>query len=77
VVIEIEDNGAGIPKENLGRVFDPFFTTRGPKQGVGLGLTVARNIIDMHKGFINIDSVEGSGTSVSIILKTEGGRNGA
>lgn len=73
VAIEIQDTGIGISKENLRRIFDPFFTTKGPKGGVGLGLTVARNIIEMHKGFIKIDSQEGKGTKVSILLKTAEG----
>ncbi len=69
VVVEIEDTGSGIPKERLQKVFDPFFTTKGIGEGAGLGLTVTRNIIDLHKGIINIESEEGKGTSVIITLK--------
>jgi len=72
VVTEIEDTGVGISKENLKRVFDPFFTTKGPKEGTGLGLSVTRNIIEMHRGLITIDSREGKGTKVAVILKTLG-----
>jgi len=69
VVVQIEDTGNGILKENLGRVFDPFFTTKGPKGGVGLGLAITKNIIDMHKGVIDIESEVGKGTRASVILK--------
>lgn len=69
VVAEIEDTGVGIPKKHLGRVFDPFFTTRGREQGAGLGLSVTRNIINMHKGLIEIKSEENKGTKVIISLK--------
>ena len=72
VVIEIEDTGVGISKENLKMVFDPFFTTKGPREGTGLGLSVTRNIIEMHKGLMTIDSKEGKGTKVTVILKTFG-----
>jgi signal transduction histidine kinase len=69
VVVQIEDTGSGISKDNLRKVFDPFFTTKGPKEGVGLGLAVTKNIIDMHKGIIDIESRVGKGTKVSVILK--------
>jgi signal transduction histidine kinase len=69
VVVEVEDMGVGIPEENLRKVFDPFFTTKGPKGGTGLGLSVTRNIVDMHGGIINMESRVGKGTKVSIFLK--------
>ena len=69
VVVEIEDTGIGIPKEHIEKVFDPFFTTKGPQQGTGLGLSVTRNIIHMHKGLIEIKSEENKGTKVIITLK--------
>jgi len=72
VGIGIEDTGIGIPKENLGKIFEPFFTTK-IAEGVGLGLSVSRNIIEMHKGLIGIKSEFGKGTKVIIGLKiTEG-----
>jgi len=70
VVIEVEDDGEGIPAENLSRVFQPFFTTRGPREGAGLGLPVTKNILDIHKGFIALESEENKGTKVSIALKS-------
>jgi two-component system NtrC family sensor kinase len=73
IVIEIEDTGEGISEENLEKVFDPFFTTWGLKGGAGLGLSVTNNIINMHKGLIEIKSRQGEGTKVIITLKVEGG----
>jgi len=69
VIIEIEDTGSGISEENLKKIFDPFFTTKGPTGGSGLGLSVTRNIVSMHKGLIDIKSQIGKGTTVTIILK--------
>ncbi|MCM8797834.1 MAG: ATP-binding protein, partial [Candidatus Omnitrophica bacterium] len=70
VRVEIEDTGIGIPEENLNRVFEPFFTTKGPRGGTGLGLSVSRNILAMHKGSIAIKSKPGKGTKVIITLRT-------
>lgn len=67
VVIKISDNGSGISKEDLDRIFDPFFSTKGQK-GTGLGLSVIWGIIDNHKGKISVDSVVGKGTTFTIHL---------
>lgn len=64
--INITDNGQGIPRENLKKVFDPFFTSK--PRGTGLGLTVCRQIIKMHGGLIKIKSGKGMGASVIITL---------
>ena len=69
VIVEIEDTGSGISEENLKKIFDPFFTTKGPTGGSGLGLSVTRNIISMHKGLIDIKSQIGKGTTVIVTLK--------
>ncbi len=69
VIIEIEDTGIGIPEENLKKIFEPFFSTKGPRGGAGLGLGVCLSIINLHKGLININSQTGKGTKVTIILK--------
>jgi PAS domain S-box-containing protein len=59
-IVEIEDNGSGIPKELLSKIFDPFFTTKPPGQGTGLGLNISRNIIvQKHKGRIDVSSDRG------------------
>jgi signal transduction histidine kinase len=68
--VEVEDTGVGIPSENIPKVFDPFFTTKDPGSGTGLGLSVSKNIIDLHKALIDIQSQEGKGTKVTVILKT-------
>lgn len=60
VKIDLQDYGSGIPKENLGRIFDPFYTTK--KAGSGLGLATSYSIIEKHGGYITVDSRPGSGT---------------
>jgi two-component system sensor histidine kinase HydH len=66
VFIEIADNGPGIRKEELPRLFQPFYSTK--SGGTGLGLVIARSIIREHGGSIQIDSVEGKGTRFTIAL---------
>jgi len=69
LIVEIEDTGSGIPEENLKKIFDAFFSTKGPKGGAGLGLGVCLSIVDMHKGLIDVESQLGKGTKVTITLK--------
>lgn len=69
--IRIADDGSGIPAEVLPRIFDPFFSTRGVGGGIGLGLTVAREIIAAHRGDIQVDSEVGRGTCVTLRLPLE------
>jgi signal transduction histidine kinase len=60
VVVEIEDNGPGIPEEIQSKIFDPFFTTKGPGKGTGLGLNISYNIIvEKHRGDIQVRSKPG------------------
>jgi len=70
VVIEIEDTGPGIPDNVKTKIFDPFFTTKGPTGGSGLGLSVSRNILELHKGLIYVETELGMGTKIVIIFKT-------
>jgi signal transduction histidine kinase len=68
VVVEIEDNGPGIPEENQSKIFDPFFTTKGPGKGTGLGLNISRNlVVQKHQGQISVKSKPG-GTCFSVRL---------
>ena len=68
VEIKISDTGKGIPEENLSKIFDPFFTTKEVGKGTGLGLNVAYNIIEKHKGTIDVESTVGVGTTFTIRL---------
>jgi len=67
VEITVSDNGRGIPKENLRKIFDIFFTTKGP-QGTGMGLSMAYRIIKDHNGDINVESEVGKGTRFNVSL---------
>ncbi len=66
VVILIEDNGPGIPKDNLNRIFDPFFTTKAVGKGTGLGLSICYGIIQKMGGTIDVHSQVGVGTKFRI-----------
>lgn len=66
LVIEIKDTGQGIPEENLGTVFDPYFTTK--SQGTGLGLAVVRKIVEGHGGTVDVASAVDIGTTFTISL---------
>ncbi|MDC0314653.1 HAMP domain-containing histidine kinase [bacterium] len=65
----MKDKGPGIPPENLDLIFDAFFTTKPTGSGTGLGLTIARKVIDLHEGIIQIDNrPDQTGTIVTIAL---------
>lgn len=69
VILEVEDNGSGIPKELRSRVFEPFFTTKEVGVGTGLGLSIAYSIIvNKHQGSISVDSAPGKGARFRISL---------
>ena len=68
VEIEIEDNGIGIPRENLKRIFEPFFSTKPVGQGTGLGLSISYGIIEQHQGKIHVTSVPQKGSSFVVRL---------
>jgi signal transduction histidine kinase len=71
VVVEVQDNGPGIPEAHLPRIFDPFFTTKPVGVGTGLGLSVVKNIVDLHGGAIGIKNAPGGGALVRVVLKAE------
>jgi two-component system NtrC family sensor kinase len=66
--IVIKDDGVGIPKEKLRRIFDPGFTTKGRGVGAGLGLSISYQIIKDHRGEIKVESVLGKGAAFTIVL---------
>jgi len=66
ISIKIDDNGIGIPGENIKKIFNPYYTTK--KQGFGLGLSLTQNIVYKHKGKITVNSVKGKGTSFIVML---------
>ncbi len=69
IEIRVSDTGCGITPENLPKIFDPFFSTKGPK-GTGLGLAVAWGIVEKHNGRIEVESEAGKGTTFRILLPT-------
>ncbi|MDP2168699.1 MAG: ATP-binding protein [Thermodesulfovibrionales bacterium] len=66
VVVSFVDSGCGIPNDNLKKIFTPFFTTK--KDGTGLGLTLAKHIIELHSGTLQVESKPGYGTEVTVSL---------
>lgn len=68
VCIEVSDNGCGIPGDMVNRIFDPFFTTREVGKGMGLGLTVSRDILNAHGGRIEVASIPGEGSTFTVYL---------
>jgi two-component system cell cycle sensor histidine kinase/response regulator CckA len=74
-VLEVHDNGAGMSRDVLMHAFEPFFTTKPPGRGTGLGLATVYGIVRQHSGSIDIDSVVGQGTTVTVRLPiaTSGG----
>jgi PAS domain S-box-containing protein len=68
VIVEIHDEGVGIPPEVLPRIFDPFFTTKETGEGIGLGLSIAHGIVRSLKGRLQIESKVGVGTVVRVTL---------
>jgi two-component system NtrC family sensor kinase len=70
VIVDIEDTGVGISEEDIKRIYDPFFTTKGTARGTGLGLAISYGIIQEHGGRILVDSEPGKGTRFRLKLPT-------
>jgi signal transduction histidine kinase len=69
IIFEVSDTGASIAPENLSKLFEPFFSTKPTGQGMGLGLTVAKKIIEMHRGKIEVRNAETGGATVKMTFK--------
>ena len=68
IVVEVADNGCGIPDEILPQIFDPFFTTKAVGDGTGLGLSITHSMVQDHGGRLQVESVHGQGTRFRVIL---------
>ena len=73
VVAEFEDSGLGIPSTELHKIFEPFYTTKPPGRGTGLGLTICYGIVEEQGGRMSVDSIPGQGTTFRIFLPVAGG----
>ena len=69
VIIAVKDTGVGIAAEDLGKIYDPFFTTKSPDKGTGLGLSISLRIIEELGGRIKVQSEKGRGTEFIVYLK--------
>lgn len=68
LVVTTADSGKGIPEDNVKRIFEPFFSTKGEGKGTGLGLSIVRNIVEQHRGEISVQSQVGEGTTFRVVL---------
>lgn len=73
VIIRVSDNGSGIEKENLDKIFDPFYTTSPVGMGTGLGLSICYSIVQQHSGTIEVESTRRSGSCFSVRLPLNSG----
>jgi signal transduction histidine kinase len=74
LTIEVSDSGIGIAPENVAKIYDPFYTTKGVGRGTGLGLAVSYGIVQEHSGHISVESTPGQGTKFRITLPTVNAR---
>ena len=70
LTIEVSDSGTGIAPENVAKIYDPFYTTKGVGRGTGLGLALSYGIVQEHSGHISVESTPGHGTTFRITLPT-------
>jgi two-component system NtrC family sensor kinase len=73
-IVEVIDEGSGIPRSDLPKIFEPFYTTKPPGRGTGLGLSVCYSIVAAHNGRIEVDSALGAGSTFRIIMPNEQAR---
>jgi signal transduction histidine kinase len=75
--LDVQDTGYGIPPENMRKLFTPFFSTKKEVKGVGLGLAISYGIIQRHRGKIEVQSVEGKGTTFTVQLPVQQEKGGS
>jgi signal transduction histidine kinase len=75
LIIEVRDNGCGMDQKTQNHIFEPFFTTKSPGEGTGLGLTLCLNSIKELGGQIEVDSIQGKGSTFKVILPDKGNRH--
>lgn len=75
-LLEVQDEGEGIPEQVLGRIFQPFFTTKAPGRGTGLGLASVKALVDQFSGVMDVESAPGRGTTFRIRFPLERGTGG-
>jgi PAS domain S-box-containing protein len=66
IYVEIKDTGVGIPHDKLNMIFEPFYTTKITQKGTGLGLSITKKFVEEHGGFVEVESVEGTGTTFTL-----------
>jgi two-component system NtrC family sensor kinase len=76
VFVRVADTGCGISEEHLDDIFEPFFTTKPVGKGTGLGLSVSYGIVQQHGGTLEVESQEGKGTTLTIVLPADNGKSG-
>jgi signal transduction histidine kinase len=69
LAVSVRDTGPGIPPELLPKIFQPYFTTKGPRQGTGLGLNIVLRLINTAKGALQVDTRLGAGTTFTLFLR--------
>ena len=68
IKMDITDNGVGIAKEDISRIFQPFYSAKQRASGIGLGLAIVHGIVQSHKGKIEVVSEPGKGTTMSVVF---------
>jgi len=77
VVVDVADNGSGMPQQVVDRIFEPFFTTKEVGKGTGLGLSTVQGIMSSYGGFVEVSSEVGKGSSFRVYLPADSGVPGA
>jgi signal transduction histidine kinase len=72
VELSVHDSGRGMNAEELRRAFEPFYTTKAPGRGTGLGLMIVEQIVHAHGGQLKAESTPGGGTTMHVLLPAEG-----